>query len=64
MKFNSYYNMLVSGNNVYVSWIDNSNGSDTDIFFRASNDNGQTFDPVIDLSNNTGNTSFPVMLVG
>jgi len=49
---------------VYVVWEDNSNGGDTDIFFRASNDNGQTYGPVIDLSDNDGYSRFPIMLVG
>ena len=46
--------MVVSGNNVYVVWEDNTNGLDRDIFFRVSHDNGETFEPFIDLSNNTG----------
>ena len=47
--------MIVSGNNVYVVWADDSNGGDTDILFTVSNDNGQTFvDPPTDLSNNAG----------
>ena len=40
--------MIVSGNNVYVVWLDNSNGDDSDIFFRVSDDNGQTFAPFTD----------------
>src|SRR5574339_382537 len=46
--------MMQQADHVYVVWEDNSNGSDTDIFFRPSNDNGITFGPVIDLSNNAG----------
>ena len=56
--------MAVSGSNVYVVWIDNSNGGDFDIFFTVSNDNGQTFlDTPIDLSNNTETSANPQMAV-
>jgi len=55
--------MLVSGNNVYVAWQDNSKGGNNEVFFRASNDNGQTFNPVINLSNTRGESSIPTMLV-
>ena len=56
--------MIVSGNNVYVVWRDESNGGDTDIFFTVSNDNGQTFvDPPIDLSNNARGSSNQQMIV-
>jgi hypothetical protein len=60
---NSSLHMLIYGNNVYVSWIDNSNGPDTDIFFRASNNNGQTFHPVIDLNDNEGGSVGQDMVV-
>ncbi|HLN33997.1 MAG TPA: sialidase family protein [Nitrososphaeraceae archaeon] len=56
--------MIVAGNNVYVAWRDNSNGVDTDIFFRASNNNGLTFNPFIDLSDNDGISSLFNMVVG
>ena len=55
--------MIVSGNNVYVVWEDDSNGGDRDIFFTVSNDNGQTFDPPTDLSNNAGNSFGQQMIV-
>jgi Collagen triple helix repeat (20 copies) len=55
--FSSNQQILVSGSNVYVVWTDDSNGPDSDIFFRVSNDNGETFGPPIDLSSNNG-TSF------
>ncbi|HLN34985.1 MAG TPA: hypothetical protein VK250_06850, partial [Nitrososphaeraceae archaeon] len=54
--------MLVSGNNVYIAWNDESNGGDRDVFFRASNNNGLTFNPVIDLSNNNGFSFLQQML--
>lgn len=49
--------------NVYVVWEDTTNGGDSDIFFRVSNDNGQTFNPVIDLSNNAGSSIDQQILV-
>src|SRR3712207_9512147 len=55
--------MIVSGINVYVVWEDTSNGGDSDIFFRVSNDNGETFEPPIDLSSNTGLAFSPQMIV-
>ena len=56
--------MLVSGNNVYVVWRDQSNGGDQDIFFTVSHDNGQTFlDKPIDLSDNDGDSANQQMLV-
>ena len=56
--------MIVSGNNVYVVWADDSNGGDSDILFTVSNDNGQTFvDPPTDLSNNAGLSEDPQMIV-
>ena len=55
--------MIVSGNNVYVLWEDESNGPDSDIFFTVSNDNGQTFDPPTDLSNNIGRSINERMIV-
>jgi hypothetical protein len=55
--------MIISGNIVYVVWVDDSNGGDEDIFFTVSNDNGQTFDPPTDLSNNVGRSFNPQMIV-
>ena len=55
--------MIVSGNNVYVVWQDDSNGPDSDIFFRVSHDNGQTFAPFTDLSNNAGFSAGQQMIV-
>ena len=64
LDFRKTAQMIVSGNNVYVVWEDESNGPDRDIFFTVSNDNGQTFvDPPIDLSNNAGGSSGQQMIV-
>ena len=49
------------GNNVYVTWEDNTPGN-IDIFFRASNNNGTSFGTPINLSNNTGG-SFDAQIV-
>ena len=55
--------MIVSGNNVYVVWQDQSN-VEPDIFFTVSNDNGQTFvDPPTDLSDNDGQSRITQMIV-
>ena len=50
--------IATSGNNVYVTWHDNTPGNN-DIFFRASNNNGASFITPINLSNNTGGSSNP-----
>ena len=55
--------MIVSGNNVYVVWQDDSNGGVQHIFFTVSNDNGQTFDPTTDLSGNNGGFSFRQQMI-
>ena len=46
------------GNNVYVTWTDNTPGND-DIFFAVSNNNGTSFGTPINLSNNTGDSFNP-----
>ena len=63
MEFQTNKQMIVSGNNVYVVWEDDSNGDDSDIFFRVSDDNGQTFAPFTDLSNNDGISTNKQMIV-
>jgi hypothetical protein len=63
-SFSERQQMIVSGNNVYVVWRDESNGGDTDILFTVSHDNGQTFvDPPIDLSDNDGGSAGQQMIV-
>jgi hypothetical protein len=58
--------MVISDNNVYIAWIDTSDGGDYDIFFSVSHDNGQTFDEPINISNNAGESSFywPMLVSG
>jgi Collagen triple helix repeat (20 copies) len=47
------------GNNVYVTWHDDTPAGNNDIFFAASNNNGTSFGTPINLSNNAGVSSFP-----
>jgi len=57
-------NVVVSGNNVYVVWMDRTTTSGTeDILFRKSTDGGNTFDKTIDISKNPGNSIFPQIAV-
>jgi hypothetical protein len=56
--------MQVSGNNVYIVWVDLSNGGDFDVFFTVSHDNGDTFAlPATDLSDNDGESFEQNMVV-
>jgi hypothetical protein len=48
--------IVLSGNNVYVVWSDNSTGNG-DIYFKRSADNGTTFSSTQNLSNNPGNST-------
>ena len=50
--------IAASGNNVYVTWYDDTPGN-SDIFFAVSNNNGISFGTPINLSNNTGGSSSP-----
>ena len=54
--------IATSGNNVYVTWQDNTPGN-ADIFFAASNNNGTSFGTPINLSNNTGSSFDPQIAV-
>lgn len=51
----------ISGNNVYVTWLDSQKyiQGDNKISFIFSNDGGRTFSDVINISNNAGKSSFP-----
>ena len=51
--------IATSGNNVYVTWHDDTPAGNRDIFFVASNNNGTSFGTPINLSNNAGVSSFP-----
>jgi N,N-dimethylformamidase beta subunit-like, C-terminal len=43
----------ISGNNVYIAWIDDTSGN-RDVFFRKSIDQGKTFGDTVNLSNMPG----------
>jgi hypothetical protein len=45
--------VVISGDNVYVSWWSNKTGNNDEVMFRASIDRGQIFDEKINLSNTT-----------
>ena len=49
----SFPQVAASGNNVYVTWDDNTPGN-LDILFKRSTDGGKTFDRTKNLSNNAG----------
>ena len=52
--------LIISGTNIYVSWLEDLNNSGNwEIFIRASNDNGTTFNKPINISNNTGLSEDP-----
>jgi hypothetical protein len=51
--------IAASGNNVYVTWTDDTPAGSSDIFFAASNNNGVSFGPPINISNNTGGSFIP-----
>jgi hypothetical protein len=48
-----------SGNNVFVTWHDETPADNIDIFFAVSNNNGTSFGTPINLSNNAGISFFP-----
>jgi len=54
--------MVVSGNNVYVVWNDNSTGKYS-ILFAKSSDGGTTFGAPVDISRNIGTSSSPQFAV-
>jgi hypothetical protein len=52
--------IMVSGNNVYVTWRQNSTG---EIYFARSTDGGDTFQTAVNLSSNSGSSILPHMAV-
>jgi hypothetical protein len=48
--------IVISGNNVYVVWNDNSTGNG-DIYYKRSADNGTSFSSTQNISNNPGNST-------
>jgi ethanolamine utilization microcompartment shell protein EutL len=51
---------IVSDNNVYVVW-DDDTGGNSEILYRRSTDGGATFGGTVNLSNNTGYSSIPAI---
>lgn len=60
--FSEHPQIAISGNNVYVAWIDDASSSSTtknqEIYFRKSIDGGNTFDKIINLSNSSNADSY------
>ncbi len=54
--------VVVSGNNLYAVWMDNTSGN-YDIFFTKSTDGGNTFAKPIDISNLKGDSGYPQFTV-
>ncbi|CUR52058.1 exported protein of unknown function [Nitrosotalea devaniterrae] len=54
--------VIVSGNNLYAVWMDNTSGN-YDIFFTKSTDGGNTFVKPIDISNLKGDSGYPQFTV-
>jgi hypothetical protein len=60
--FSEHPQIAISGNNVYIAWIDDTSSSTTtknqEILFRKSIDGGNTFDKIINLSNSSNADSY------
>ena len=54
--FSEHPHIASSGNNIYLTWVDNSNGH-KQVFLRSSEDGGKTFGESISLSNDNVNAS-------
>ena len=54
--FSEHPHIASSGNNIYLTWVDNSNGN-KQVFLRSSDNGGKTFDESLSLSNNNVNAS-------
>ncbi len=54
--------VVVSGNNVYAVWMDNTSGN-YDIFFTKSTDGGNTFAKPIDITSLKGDSGYPQLAV-
>ncbi|MDE1843955.1 MAG: hypothetical protein KGI10_01345 [Thaumarchaeota archaeon] len=54
--------VIVSGNNVYAVWMDNTSGN-YDIFFTKSTDGGETFAKPVDISHLQGDSGYPQFAV-
>ena len=63
--FSEHPQIAISGNNVYIAWIDDTSSSSSstttknqEILFRKSIDGGNTFDKIINLSNSSNADSY------
>jgi hypothetical protein len=62
--FSEHPQIAISGNNVYIAWIDDATSSSSstiknqEILFRKSIDGGNTFDKIINLSNSSNADSY------
>lgn len=62
--FSEHPQIAISGNNVYIAWIDDASSSSSstiknqEILFRKSIDGGNTFDKIINLSNSSNADSY------
>jgi hypothetical protein len=57
--------VIITGDNVYMAWwTDNTENSNEEVMFRASNDGGVTFSDKINLSNTTNADSWRVEIAG
>ena len=54
-----YPELVVNGNNIYVTWTQTISQTNYDIFFAKSTNNGNTFDKPIKISNNIGASGWP-----
>lgn len=53
--------VVATGSNVYIMWVDNT-GGDTEILFKRSTNNGATLQAVVKISNNNGESTSPRLL--
>ncbi len=51
--------IAVFGDNVYVVWLDQGEGDNTNILLKASADGGATFGSTVNISNNSNQETFP-----
>lgn len=54
-----YPELVINGNNIYVTWTQTISETNYDIFFAKSTNNGNTFDKPINISNNIGASGWP-----
>ena len=55
--------LVVFENNIYATWMDDTDGGDFDIMFSASADGGDNFSPATNVSNNDATSASPQLVV-